>query len=338
VIFVVALLLFADPATEDLLRIGLAAMASGRVSEARADLEKVRDAEPSNPQVWLALTEVYSMQKEEEPRKAAALRAVALAHARSGWESSAAVRDYLGKVYLANAEFDRAVAEYRDAVRLEPYEESFRFDLAQALLGHEEFGQATDALEDARRIFSRSAQLELALGVAYYGQRRFPEAVNSFLRTIQLAPEVSQPYVFLGKMLDQAGDRLPEIERRFSEFGRANPDNYLAYLLRAKAMSIAGQSSGEIEELLRKSIALNGESWEAHYELGVLLEGERKFDQAATELERSEKLGAEVAATHYHLARVYDRLNRTEDAARERAWHEQLTAREKITAGMEPVR
>ena len=337
--FVLPLLLFfADSSSQDLFRSGVAAMAAGRVVEARADFEKLRELEPRNPRVWLALTEVYAMQKDSTQRRAAALRAAELAHAKTGWESSAAIRNYLGKVYLADADFPRAVAEYREAVRLNPYEEAFRFDLAQAFLGHEEFGEAADALEDARKVFDRSAQIELALGVAYYGQRRFPEAVNRFLRTIELAPEVSQPYVFLGRMLDQAGERLPEVERRFAEFEHANPNNYVAYLLRAKAMAVAGESSAEIDKLLRKSIALNGESWESHYELGVLLEMKRDYLQSAEELLRAAKLNPDVAATHYHLARVYDRLNRPGDAARERARHEQVTAREKVTAGMEPER
>jgi tetratricopeptide (TPR) repeat protein len=297
-------------------------MASGQVAEARADFEKVRDAEPANPQVWLALTEVYAMQKEVTLRGAAAERSVALAHAKNGWESSSVVRNFLGKVYLANGEYGRALTEYREAIRLSPYDEALRFDLAQALLGHEEFGPAADVLEDARKLFDRSAQIELALGVAYYGQRRFPEAVNSFLRTIELAPEVSQPYVFLGKMLDQAGDRLPEVERRFEEFERANPNNY----------------PGEIEKLLRKSIALNATSWEATYELGVLLESSHDYARAARELELSAKLNPDVAAVHYHLARVYSRMNKTEEAAKERVRHQELTGRDKVTAGMEPVR
>jgi tetratricopeptide (TPR) repeat protein len=333
---VIAFLLFADP-PRDLLQSGLAAMAQGHLTEARSDLEQARTTQPSNPQVWLALTEVYAMQKDEAQRESAAQRAIELAHAANGWESSASVRNYLGKVYLANAEFAQAIGEYREAVRLGPYEESYRFDLAQALLGHEEFGPAAEALEDARKIFSRSAQIELALGVAYYGQRRFPEAVNSFLRTIELSPEVAQPYVFLGKMLDQAGDRLPEIQRRFAEFQNANPENPTAYLLRAKAMAAAGEDAAEVEKLLRKSIALKNDGWESHYELGVLLEGKRDFAAAADELERSAELNPDVSATHYHLARVYDRLQRPQDAARERARHAELTAHEKVTAGMEPV-
>ena len=99
-------------------------MASGRLTEARSDFEQARTAQSSNPQAWRAFTKVCAIQKDEAHRKEAARRAIELAHAANGWESSASVRNYLGKVYLANDEFARAVGEYREAVRLGPYEES----------------------------------------------------------------------------------------------------------------------------------------------------------------------------------------------------------------------
>ena len=67
-----------------------------------------------------------------------------------------------------------------------------------------------------RKNFDKSPQLELAAGVAYYGLRRFPEAIEAFLRTIRLDPGIEQPYVFLGRMLDQAEDKLPQITEVFA--------------------------------------------------------------------------------------------------------------------------
>ncbi len=312
-------------------------MSHGDFQSARADLEDATRQSPADPQVCLALTELYARTKEEILRNSSAVRCLALAHAAAGWESQAVIRDYIGKLELANARYPQALAEYREAIRLSPYEESYRFDLAQALLGHEQFPEAVEVLEDARKVFDKSGQIELALGVAYYGQRRFPEAVGAFLRTIELAPDVVQPYVFLGRMIDQAGDRLPEVRRRFASFQTANPDNALAYLLEAKAIAAGGENPAEEERLLRKSIELNDHNGESHYELGVLLETRRNYPEAARELERGIQLQPDSAPSHYHLARVYDRLNRTEAANRERDLHRQLTAREKVTAGMEPT-
>jgi predicted Zn-dependent protease len=59
------------------------------------------------------------------------------------------------------------------------------------------------------------------------------------------------------------------------------------------------------------------------------LENVRKFEEAGAELERSAALNPQAPTPHYRLARVYDRLGKTQDAVRERALHEKLTAEEK---------
>ncbi len=313
-------------------------MSSGNLRQAHTDLEAAERQTPDSPQVCLALTELYARSGEENRRAASAQHCIALAHRLDGWEKQATLRSYLGKVYLANAEWQEALVHDREAIRLDPYEESYRFDFAQVLLGHERFAEAAAALEEACRTFDKSAQLELALGVAYYGQRRFPEAITAFLRTMDLAPDVVQPYVFVGRMLDQAGERLPEIVERYRAFDQANPTSYLGGLLLAKALGANSQSSNDQEVLLRRSIALNDANWENHYELGVRLEMRRDFAAAAQEFEKSIQRNSGIAASHYHLARVYDRLGRPDAAAREWEEHRKLTARDKITAGMEVTR
>ena len=317
---------------------GVEAMTRGDIDGARVSLKAAKADAPNNPQVCLALTQLFARTKQVRSRDVSARRCVSLAHAVNAWEASGTVRSYLGKVYLANGEFEKAISEYRVAIQINPYEESYRFDLAQALLNHELFPEAVQVLEEAHAVFDKSAQIDLALGVAYYGQRRFPEAVDFFLRTIELAPEVVQPYIFLGKMIDQSGNRLPEIASRFQEFQRANPDNYLGDLLLAKAIAAESGPAAEQERLLRKSIELKSNNWESHYELGILLETQKRYEEAVRELLNSARLSSEIADIHYHLARVYDRLNRTEAATAERQIHSQLNARKKISAGMEVTR
>lgn len=77
---------------------------------------------------------------------------------------------------------------------------------------------AVRVLEAAKKVFDNSAQLELTLGIACYGQRGFSEAVDSFLRAATLAPDVEQPYVFLGRILNQAEARLAEVTQKIAAF------------------------------------------------------------------------------------------------------------------------
>jgi tetratricopeptide (TPR) repeat protein len=167
------------------------------------------------------------------------------------------------------------------------------------------------------------------LGVARYGQRRFEDAITAFLKVIAIDPQVDQPYVFLGKMLDQAGTHLPEITLAYEKWLAANPRNAMALMLLAKVRLASDSKDATAEGLLRKSILLDGKNWEAHYELGVLLEGKRDWAGAAASLKRSAELDGKQAMPHYHLARVYNRLGEGEKAKAERELHEKLTGPQK---------
>jgi tetratricopeptide (TPR) repeat protein len=238
---------------------------------------------------------------------------------------TASGHERLGRAYEAEGDLEKAAAEYEQAIRLSPYEESYYFEAAHAYLLRQQFDPAVQILERGCKVFDKSAQLELALGVAYYGERRFAEAANAFLRTIDIAPEIQQPYIFLSKMLDQAVNRLPEILLRFEAWATANPKDALAQFVYARGLLVSGGDQAKAEKLLRGSIGLKGDQWESHYELGVLLEKQRRLQEAAAELERSVAINPSQADVHYHLSRVYDRLGQPEKAAAQRGIHERLT-------------
>jgi tetratricopeptide (TPR) repeat protein len=264
-------------------------------------------------------------------------RAVAFGEAAIGRVDTAPMHHALGQAYEASGNTAKAVAEMQKAIAMDRYAEEYYFDLAQLMLVHQDFEGAIRTLEPSRRIFAKSAQLELALGVAYYGQRRFGESVDSFLRVIAIAPEVEQPYAFLGRILDQAGDRLPEVEKHFAAYAKATPKNAVSQLLYAKAINANSGDAAAAEALLRKSIALDGRNWESHMELGIALEKRRVYDEAAKELTRSIELNPKSSSPHYRLARIYDRLGRKQEAASERSRHAALVQEEEAAAGKKAV-
>ena len=286
------ILLFAAQPPDVFYREGVLALQKNDLATARRDLEAAAKVQSGNARVWLALAQTYWKQRDKDASELAARKAESLG------TNDAAVQRGLAIYY---------------------------FEVVQEYLSHEQFDPAIQLLERGTHIVNKDAQLELALGVAYYGRRRFSDAVTAFVRTIDLAPEVEQPYRFLGKMLDQAGDRLPEITRRFAAWSAANPRNALAHLLYAKALIAAGMEAPKAEKLLRDATALKSDDWESHYELGVLLEKQRKFAEAAGELEHSIALNPNRPEVHYHLARVYDRLGASAKAAEEHRIHQKLT-------------
>ena len=253
-------------------------------------------------------------------------RAIDLALATPGSEGRADIRNLLGKAYEADGQILKTIPELQEAIRLNPGEESYFFDLIQVLLNHFNFDAAIQVCEMARRRFPRSAQIALAAGVAYYGQNQKDAAIDAFLATIDLDPQVEQPYLFLSRFMNEAHDKLPAVTQRFVNYQQTNPQNYLGYFLHAKAL--VAQSSGleQAETLLRQSIALNGKYWESHYDLGILLMDKRAFQEAEKEFRRSTELNPTDPATHYRLFRALVALGRTQEAEAELARQRKVSA------------
>ena len=264
--------------------------------------------------------------------------------ARSGLErqASAPLQDVLGKALALTGDDAGAEAALREAIRLAPYDEEYHYDLGYLHLRAQRFEKAAEVLEGARKVFDKSARIELGIGVARYGQRRFDEAVTAFLRAAELAPGAPQPHYFLGRTLEHSSDRIDAVLARQQAFASLQPDNYLGPFLYAQALVASLPPDGapervaKAEELLRRAIGLRGDFWESHFELGALLERERRFEEAAENLEKAVALNPTASKPHYRLARVYARLGRSEEAARERALHQERTEAERaaMTGGM----
>jgi len=277
---------------------------------------------PRDGRVWVALSQTYWKLHKDSEANDAASKAATL-----GPEDPAVLQSLVIyysetnqtlKAAQAAAKYSSKVPETREHA-IELY-----FKAAKPLLDQQKFGEAIVFLKEGAARLPKSAQLELALGVAYYGLRRFDDAADAFLRTIEITPEVEQPYTFLGKILDQIPSRLPQVTKRFAEYESSHPASATAYLIHAKALDAQSLESETALRLIEKSIALNATDASAHFERGTVLDRLQRFTDAAVEFERAAELAPSDPAAHYRLARDYERIGKHEAAETEREKHAQL--------------
>lgn len=328
-LFLLAAILVTDPSqARSFLQQGLVALQRGELTQARDALEQASKLDPNNAYAWASLAETYLRLKE--PREAS----VAAQTAEKTGSGNPVISHALAMFYRESGDPARAFASAQAAENQQSSSPNrdllaqTAFAYAQLLLHQQDFTRAADVLSSAMEANSGNAQLTLALGVARYGQRRFEDAIVSFLAVIRIDPEVEQPYLFLGRILDQAGPHLSEITQAFENWASRHPQNAKAQLLLAEALLAKNNRDENAEALLRRSIALDSNDWEAHYQLGALLESKRDYQQAAAELTRSIELDPKQPISHYHLARVYDRLGQPNRAKAEREIHQRLTTSE----------
>ncbi len=256
-------------------------------------------------------------------------RAVTLARKTIQQQDTPANEGILGRILLTAGQEEEALPHLHKAWQANQADQEMTFAYTNALLRAQSFTEAADIVTATIKQHGPDAQLELLLGVSRYGQRRFEDAITTFLAVIKLDGEVEQPYLFLGRLLEQAGPHLPEIIDADRAWAKRNPRNPKAQRELAKALLQQNRTDMEAASLLRDAVALNDQDWESHYELGVFLEGKHDFPAAAAELQKSTSLAPKQALPHYHLARVYDRLGEAPKADAERALHAELTGASK---------
>jgi Flp pilus assembly protein TadD len=278
-----------------------------------------------SPAVARQIEQARQLLEKGDNAKAIEIAGQVLAHTES-----AELRNILGKAYARSGEPEKAALELSSAIRLQPGNEGFHFDLGQFLLRSGDFGNATAAMEDAKQRFPRSAQIALALGVAYYCSVRYDDAVRAFLRTIELAPDVPQPYVFLGKMLDHARSHLGEITRECLVAERLSSSNPYAPLLHAEVLIAElgptdeqGKAAAAVK-LLERVIVLRNDSAEAYFVFGCLMDRQGDYQRAARLLERCVQLKPDDPVARYRLGRLYVRLGKRDQADAEFAKQESL--------------
>lgn len=307
------LLAFDDP-----FRTGLIALERGDLQSARTNLEQASRVAPRDGRVWVALSQAYwRLHKNAEAEDAAG-------KAASVSPEDPVVQHGLAIYYAETNQTLKAARAEAKVPNAREHAAELYFDAARPLLDQQKFLDALPVLKEGVARLPSSAQLTLALGVADYGLRRFDEAADAFLRTIEIAPETEQPYLFLGRFLDQIPSRLPEVTRRFAEYETAHPQNAEGYLLYAKGLDAQSMEPERALSLLEKAIALNSEDASAHFELGTVLDRFARFRDAAEEFQKATRLDPSDPAAHYRLARDYDRIGNHEAAQAEREKHAQL--------------
>jgi len=316
---------------DDSFRAGLLALQRGDLASARTNLEAAGKLAPRDGRVWVALSQTYWRLHKDADAEDAAGKAVAFAPEDPVVLQSLSIyyseTNQTLKAAQAEAKYSAKVPENGDA--RERASELY-FEAARPLLDQQKFVEAVVILKEGVLRLPKSAQLELALGVADYGLRRFDDAADAFLRTIEITPETEQPYTFLGRILDQIPSRLPQVTERFAEYEAAHPASAAGYLLHAKALDAQSIEPEAALHLLEKSITMNPGDASAHFEMGTVLDRLQRFADAAEQFQRAAELAPSDAAAHYRLARDYDRIGKHEAAQAEREKHAQLIKAQEV--------
>jgi len=223
-----------------------------------------------------------------------------------------------------------AVAHDRRAAQLNPSDANL-YALCVELLRHWAWDDAQKTAEFGAAKYPGSARLQLALGVALYGGKKFQNAAGVFAGLLQQHPDDAMAAEMLGRTCEEVEGSDASCAR-LEGFARQHADNPEAAAWAARQILERPHSGADLDEagrMLTRATAADPRNGDAWYETGLVDAERGQWQQSAQALEKATTLRPEFGPAHLQLAKAYRHLGRPADEKRELALFQACTQKEK---------
>ena len=188
----------------------------------------------------------------------------------------------LGRLYRLDNELQKAEAEFKTAVQLQPDSEEAVTTLAYL---YNEEGDTTRAVQVLGAVpdASKSAKLYSALGYTYEQQKQYKQAIDAYRHAIELDRDNLDAIRGLAQNLLNDGQTDAALEQ-YKIIADANPEDAQTYLKIAEIDRRNGKFDEALENL-RKAESLVQDSIEVPYNIAAVYQSQGRYDEATKVLQ-----------------------------------------------------
>jgi tetratricopeptide (TPR) repeat protein len=197
---------------------------------------------------------------------------------------------------------DEAIAEYREAIRINPNFAEAHTNLGRALRDKGQLDEAIAECREAVRLSKGLATPHIGLGNALHVKGRLDEAIAEYHEAIRIDPSIAEAHDNLGNSLSGKG-QLDEAIAEHREAIRIREDFTESHNNLGTVLSRKGRADEAIDEY-RAAIRIKKDYMEAHYNLGNALHGKGRLGEAIAEYREAIRLNRNSTEAHINLGNV----------------------------------
>jgi tetratricopeptide (TPR) repeat protein len=242
------------------------------------------------------------------------------------------LHNLLAQIKEKQGSYLAAADEFSTAAHMDPSEQNL-FDWGSELLLHRTYGPAVEVFGQALQRYPDSPRCQIGMGMALSALGKYEEAIQALLKAADLNPSDPRCYRFLAHAYELSPNPSDDVVERFRRFAELRPQDgmaqffYATSLLKGKKPELGSSEFVQVEDLLRKAIALDEKNAQAHFRLGNLYADQRDFDRSFPEYEKTVALDPDLPDVHYRLGQYYVHAGKKELAQKEFAAYEALRAK-----------
>ena len=222
----------------------------------------------------------------------------------------------VGHILFLDGQYLNSAIAWKKAEAIASLDDQSRFSLAMAYLRLNRPDWGRDELQRLSQSNPQNPLYLYWLAKLDYDARAYTPAISRLRRVIELDPHMMRAYNNLGLCFDSLGQfdeaiqnftRAIELNRRQEQPSAWPPLNLAVSLISLNRLD-------EAVARLHEALSYNPKFPQAHYQLGLVLEKQRKFEEAIAPLQRAIELDPLYPEPHYTLGRIYQRLGKREEA------------------------
>ena len=198
-----------------------------------------------------------------------------------------------GNAYYTKGDLDRAIADYNEAIRLDPKDDNAFYDRGTVYNSKGNYDHAVADLNEALRLNPKNALAFNNRGSVYYREADYDRAIADYSEAIRLNPNDAVAFNNRGLAYGWKGDDEQAIAD-YSEAIRLNPNDADALANRGYAYDNKGDYDHAIADLT-EVIRLNPNDAEALANRGYAYAGKGDYDQAIADYTQAIRLNSNYA-------------------------------------------
>lgn len=227
----------------------------------------------------------------------------------------------LGYVLFREHKPAESLAEYNVGARLRTPTSDELLSIASDYILLKDLGDAERSLLFATAHYPQDQALWYLLGRVDYNQDHNSDAARAFSRVLELHPRDVRAEYNLGLAWEKLG-RSPDAISAYqaaiswqSNLPQPDPQPYLDL----GSLLLREGKPDEALDPLQHAVRFGARNPLAHQQLGLALEASGRYQEAVASLQMAANLAPAAEQPHFFLGRIFRRLGRTSDSAREYA-------------------
>lgn len=229
-----------------------------------------------------------------------------------------------GTAYISRRDYDHAIQDFNEAIRLNPNDASAHYFPGNAYGGRgivfdnkDDYGHAIQDYNEAIQDYTEAIRLNPSYALAYYGRGLaydyrgiehnntddYDRAIQEYNEAIRLSPNNASIYIYRGLAYNHKGDYDQAIQDS-NEGIRRNPKDTYGYLSRASAYYYKGNFAQAIQDL-NEAIRLKPKDASAYGARGDTYFNQSNLTAAISDFESSISVAPSSRAAIFSALRLH---------------------------------